>query len=89
MELADPRLLQTLLSATTPRRRPVRKRDNATADFLTAGSKPQRPPRRCRCGACPLCLENARWERIFAEKFADPKYYQRDQYLRRDSSLNW
>jgi hypothetical protein len=33
---------------------------------------------RCKsgyCGECVQCLENARWERIFAEKFADPNYY--------------
>jgi hypothetical protein len=32
---------------------------------------------RCKCGQCGQCLENARWERIFAEKFADPNYYTR------------
>jgi hypothetical protein len=32
---------------------------------------------RCNCGRCARCLENARWERIFAEKFADPNYYSR------------
>ncbi len=32
---------------------------------------------RCRCGRCQQCLENARWERIFTEKFADPNYYTR------------
>jgi|SRR5579862_1133345 len=31
--------------------------------------------RRCQCGACNRCLDNARWERIFNEKFADPTYY--------------
>lgn len=31
--------------------------------------------RRCRCGCCQTCIENARWERIFQEKFADPDYY--------------
>ena len=30
---------------------------------------------RCKCGRCQQCLDNARWERIFAEKFADPDYY--------------
>jgi hypothetical protein len=30
---------------------------------------------RCKCGRCPQCLDDARWERIFAEKFADPDYY--------------
>lgn len=33
--------------------------------------------RRCQCGRCRECLDNARWERIFAEKFADPNYYTR------------
>jgi hypothetical protein len=32
---------------------------------------------RCQCGHCQQCLENARWERIFAEKFVDPNYYTR------------
>jgi hypothetical protein len=32
---------------------------------------------RCQCGRCQQCLDNARWERIFAEKFADPNYYTR------------
>jgi hypothetical protein len=31
----------------------------------------------CRCGQCRQCLDEARWERIFAEKFADPEYYTR------------
>ena len=31
--------------------------------------------RRCTCGICQRCLDNARWERIFNEKFADPSYY--------------
>ncbi len=31
----------------------------------------------CQCGRCAECRENARWERIFAEKFADPDYYTR------------
>lgn len=29
----------------------------------------------CQCGHCRWCLDNARWERIFNEKFADPTYY--------------
>jgi hypothetical protein len=32
---------------------------------------------RCRCGRCQQCLDDARWERIFAAKFADPTYYNR------------
>jgi len=30
---------------------------------------------RCTCGACPACQDEARWERIFQAKFADPDYY--------------
>jgi hypothetical protein len=39
---------------------------------------------RCGCRRCPRCLEDARWERIFAEKFADPDYYR--QLITRTSS---
>lgn len=31
--------------------------------------------RRCHCGTCNLCLDNARWEKKFNDKFADPDYY--------------
>ena len=30
---------------------------------------------RCQCGACGACQDNARWERIYNEKFASPEYY--------------
>src|SRR5579871_263527 len=29
----------------------------------------------CHCGRCRWCLDNARWDRIFKEKFHDPSYY--------------
>jgi|SRR5579862_1405226 len=38
-------------------------------------SRVRRQHRRCQCGTCNWCLDNARWERIFNEKFADPTYY--------------
>jgi len=31
--------------------------------------------RPCRCGLCRTCRENARWERVYNEKFADTGYY--------------
>lgn len=37
--------------------------------------KPRR--RSCKCGICNQCVEDARWERIFAEKFEDKDYYRR------------
>jgi hypothetical protein len=30
---------------------------------------------RCRCGVCHTCTEEARWDKVFREKFADPTYY--------------
>jgi hypothetical protein len=32
---------------------------------------------RCKCGLCRQCLDDARWERVYTEKFADPHYYDR------------
>ena len=29
----------------------------------------------CNCGHCARCLDDARWEKIYNEKFADPFYY--------------
>ena len=43
--------------------------------------------RRCRCETCASCQDNARWDRIFQSKFADPDYYVR-RVVRHDSSLN-
>jgi hypothetical protein len=34
----------------------------------------------CRCKQCPACQDEARWERIFQEKFADPSYYGRNNF---------
>jgi hypothetical protein len=72
------------------------------AALLAAQKQTQRPPvpqrtrlapravrrRRCHCGACATCMENARWEKIFNEKFADPNYY-KPQPVRHLSSLSW
>lgn len=41
---------------------------------------------RCSCGVCRRCVDNARWERIFNERFADPTYYGRTT-IRHHSSL--
>ena len=46
-----------------------------------------RERKRCLCGECVPCIENARWERIFNEKFADPNYY-RPRPAPLGSSLN-
>jgi hypothetical protein len=43
---------------------------------------------RCNCGTCVTCHDNARWERVFNEKFADPEYYQ-PRAFKRGSSLSF
>jgi hypothetical protein len=40
----------------------------------------------CDCGQCKWCTDNARWNRIFNEKFADPAYYTQNA-VRHNSSL--
>jgi hypothetical protein len=50
-----------------------------SASRRDAEAKGGRPHRRgnqyCQCGHCKWCLDNARWDRIYSEKFADPSYY--------------
>jgi hypothetical protein len=46
----------------------------APAEAWAGLSRPQRR-QYCNCGQCKWCLDNARWDRIFNEKFADPAYY--------------
>ena len=88
MELTDSETLLKALRTTNTRRqsgvRPAAagKAADFASSYVAAASKSRRP---CRCGLCYKCRDNARWERIFKEKFADPEYYNRP--LRRDSSL--
>jgi len=55
-------------------------------------AKPQAATRRrrrvCQCGHCGTCKDNARWERIFQEKFADPEYYLQPLHIRYSSPLS-
>jgi len=50
--------------------------------------KSRRASGRCRCGQCRNCQENARWERIFQEKFANSDYYHHDIRIRYASPLS-
>lgn len=59
------------------RRREYKRRVKAATELSAAPQRRSTPPRRCSCGVCYTCRENARWEQIFQEKFADPTYYQR------------
>jgi hypothetical protein len=55
---------------------------------LARASKPRRTSGRCQCGQCRTCQENARWERIFQEKFANSDYYHHDIRIRYASPLS-
>jgi hypothetical protein len=78
MELSDEKVLETLLRTWEQHQlgkkggRP--RRAETPPSYNTPSLKSMR---RCKCGVCPKCEDNARWERIFQEKFADPEYYGR------------
>jgi len=65
---------------------PVRPRMESVSHAHTP--KARRTPGRCTCGQCRTCQENARWERIFQEKFANADYYHHDIRIRYASPLS-
>jgi hypothetical protein len=69
MELASPECLRELMRVYE-NKKPARVRRRVTAP---AQYRPRMPG--CKCGKCAQCIENERWERIFAEKFEDKDYY--------------
>ena len=73
MELASPESIRALMPVER-NPTPVCRRRGAP-DSVRPANRNRRM--RCKCGRCPQCLDDARWERIFAEKFADPDYYAR------------
>ena len=81
MELSDPAVIASFL-VQTRRRRPRVPRGGQDL------GRPVFTPKRCTCGQCFTCLDNAKWDRIFNEKFADPDYYSR-RAVRHSSSLGW
>jgi hypothetical protein len=73
MQLGTPQTIQALLASIGQPARGSRHRAPAVAN-----PKPVRvikTPGCVRGCTCRRCSENARWERIFQEKFADPSYY--------------
>ncbi len=71
MERASQEVIAALLKDEAGvRRKPRRRRRTDVSLPVTRDRR-----RQCQCGHCCRCLENARWERIFAEKFDDPDYY--------------
>jgi len=90
MELADQgRLAALILSSAAQTRRSGPRMTRKSAGMPTVYQPPTHKVmhRACRCGMCDKCKENARWERIFQAKFADPDYYAR-RVIRHESPLN-
>jgi len=50
-------------------------RDRASRNSSPKGDTRLNRRRICQCGSCHACLENAKWNRIFSEKFEDPDYH--------------
>lgn len=75
MELASQDLIAKLLGeaarATSIRLPRAARAESPQPERRTA----QHRRLRCHCGKCRQCLEDARWDRIFNERFADPEYY--------------
>lgn len=88
MELADPRMVQELLDAhaRSIRGRPGHHKKQGLPAPLSMAPCPK--VKRCHCGTCQRCVEEARWERIFKERFADPDYY-KERPARFGSSMGW
>jgi hypothetical protein len=87
LERANPAKLQELLATRAPlsRARLAHHRKGIADQTSTA---PCPKVKRCHCGSCQRCQEEARWDRIFNERFADPDYYKKRQ-PRFGSSMGW
>ena len=73
MQLGNPQTIQALLASIG---QPVRaSRHRAQPVVITKTVRPHKAPGCPRGCTCRTCSDNARWERIFQEKFADPGYY--------------
>ncbi len=78
MELTDSNTIASLISvrSVAPQK--------TSRSLSHAGNARTNRHRICTCGSCFACLDNAKWERIFREKFEDPSYY--EPHVRRGGS---
>jgi hypothetical protein len=85
MQLGTPETIQILLASIGQQVRGSRRR--ASAETVVKPIRVHKAPG-CAIGCtCRTCCDNARWERIFQEKFADPGYYS-NPITRNGSSLS-
>ncbi len=89
LELCNASVVLLLTTNNQPirRRRPRRTETPLRGENLAVRRSLSPRPKHCTCGTCNFCEENARWNRIFEEKFADPTYYSRPP-VRHPSSLS-
>jgi len=79
VELTDPQIIEALLAGLSREKEPKPEPKPQVVRRLN--------PVRCRCGVCPRCADDAKWETIFNQKFADPNYY-KARPVRHCSALN-
>jgi hypothetical protein len=73
MQLGTSQTIEALLASIG---QPVRGSRHRASPVVNL--KPARAHKASRCApgcTCRVCADNARWERIYQEKFADPGYY--------------
>ena len=88
-QTAKDSVLQSLLAECKARRR--KRVDRVRAPSACPPLVYQAPMKTtpvCSCGKCSSCRENARWERIFAAKFADADYYKQKLGIHQRSPLS-
>jgi hypothetical protein len=73
MELTNPNLIEELLAGVRGGRKTKLSADTQVSSSYQPPIAKQRR-KKCQCGTCSSCADNARWERIFQTKFADPHY---------------
>ncbi len=82
MQLADPVSIAVVIEDSVRSHKTYRRREKRI-EFTPLAKR-----RHCKCGTCESCLDNARWDRVFREKFEDPDYY-KPRSLHQGSSLSW
>ena len=100
IELGEERSIKDILATMERNRRKRDAKKNASAQTRREpkiaasngeGNTAPVVPVRCdsgKCRTCATCVTNAKWERVFNEKFADPDYYKAGLPTRIGSTLS-
>jgi hypothetical protein len=101
IELGEERSIKDILTTLERNRRKRDAKKNASAQtrrepkIAASNGEGNTPPvvqkLRCdsgKCMTCSTCVTNAKWEKVFNEKFADPDYYKAGLPTRIGSTLS-